>query len=71
MRTELRKKLVEILNATGLPWELQQGKKHIKVLLDGKQITVCSIGSHTGRDHRQVQSAINRRMRELRAETNN
>lgn len=71
MRTELRKKITELLDATGLPWELKRGKKHIRVLLDGVQISVCSCDTHTGRDHRQVQAAINRHMRELRAEPNN
>jgi hypothetical protein len=71
MRRELAKQMEALLAATGRPWEIVKGTKHYKIFLAGKMIAVGSVGSSTQRDPRQLQSAINRRMRELSGEADN
>lgn len=35
----------QTLETTGLPWAIVEGKKHYRILLCGRQVTVCSRGS--------------------------
>lgn len=42
-------KVREALDGSGLPWELLNGKKHRRLMLDGHQIAVLSYGGHSQR----------------------
>lgn len=45
MKVRLLNRAVEAaLDATGLPWEIDEGRKHYRVLLAGRQVCVLSKG---------------------------
>lgn len=47
MKVRLLNKGVEAaLDDTGLPWEIEEGRKHYRVLLAGRQVCVVSKGGH-------------------------
>lgn len=41
--------LRKALKATGLPWSIEPGSKHLRVFLAGQQVAVMSRGSHARR----------------------
>lgn len=49
MTRSVTPKVRTALDATGLPWEIVNGKKHRKLMLDGRQIAVLSHGGHSRR----------------------
>ena len=56
------------LKATGLPWEIVQGSKHMKIILAGKFIGVLSNAGNGGRGRStsDAECAIKRRLKELK-----
>lgn len=46
MRYALKKHAEESLRRTGLPWSIENGKKHNKVFLAGRMIGVLPHGIH-------------------------
>jgi hypothetical protein len=40
----LNKRVEEALDATGLPWEIDEGRKHYRLMLAGRQVCVLSKG---------------------------
>lgn len=55
------------LDATGLPWRVEQGKKHIKLLIDGRLATVISRSTHGPDSGRIVQNTLSTIQRAARA----
>ncbi len=50
--------VAEALDATGLPWQIVDGKKHKRVLLDGRQVLVVSHGSKAWGNWRNTKNAV-------------
>lgn len=67
IRRELWKKIEALLNASKLPWEIENGSRHYKIWLAGKMIDVKSKDNRTDRDWRQLESRIRQRVREVNA----
>lgn len=67
IRRELWLEIKALLDKTGLPWHFENATRHYQIYLAGRRIAVMSKDAATGRDSRQLQSAIRRRMRELSA----
>jgi len=56
------------LDATGLPWELVPGKRHVHVRLNDKLVGILPRGKHSAADRRPVlnlRSQIRRAAREM------
>lgn len=47
MSRSVTPKVREALNATGLPWEIINGSKHRKLVIDGRTVAVMSHGGHS------------------------
>jgi hypothetical protein len=55
--------ITEALNETGLPWSVEPGKKHRKIMLGGKLVGVVPLKGMGGRnsgDNKNIVSAIRR-----------
>lgn len=55
--------LRELLDATGLPWEIIPGRRHQKIFIAGRMVTVVSHGKSLQKgqsDLGQVKSAVRR-----------
>lgn len=56
---------LRILKETGLDYDIQDGGRHLKVILAGKFIGVLSKCGKRGRDTVMLQNQIKRRVREV------
>ncbi len=57
--------VIDALNETGLPWQIEPGTKHRKIMVAGKMVGVVSlkgINGHNG-DCRNIIAAIKRAAR--------
>jgi len=61
-------KIIAALEQTGLPWEIKPGKRHRKVLVAGRVVTILpnySSGGEAGRHEQNAIAAIRRGARGL------
>lgn len=65
MRTAVNREIEAALIATGLPYEIKHGGKHLKVYLAGAFILSLCRKPGPRRDSKQAIAAIKRRVREL------
>lgn len=66
MKHEIRREITNTLKATGLPWDLERGKKHIHIVLAGHRIGVYSPSNKVSwRDLQNLTANIRRCAREL------
>jgi len=42
----------------GLPWRWERGSRHWRLLIDGRQVLVCSSDFNSRRDIRSTQNAV-------------
>ena len=50
MTHKVHPKVREALDATGLPWHIEEGSKHNKVRLNGRFVLILAKGGRTGED---------------------
>ena len=61
-KTRLVRDMEKCLRESGLPWSLEAGKKHWRVILSGECIGVLSYGSgYNGTDGHNLMSIIKRK----------
>lgn len=63
-KTRLVRDIERCLKATGLPWALETGTKHYRVILDGECVGVLSYGIQNGMDGRNLMSIIKKKAKE-------
>ena len=55
---KLDHRLREALDATGLPWEVKNGGRHTKVMLDGRLVAVLSRNKHCSHEQRLLHKKL-------------
>lgn len=48
----------EALNATGKPWEIEQGKRHHKIKLNGRMVGILPLSSFQTSDMRCIKNTV-------------
>jgi hypothetical protein len=56
------KEILPDLRATGLPWSIKRGKRHLKIIVGGKFVGILPLDGKTGqpRELRNLRSQIRR-----------
>jgi hypothetical protein len=67
MKTRLCKHTAQALDDTGLPWRIEKGTRHMKIILNERLVGILPYGSGTARPHERMNTItqIKRRAREM------
>lgn len=68
MRMTASKDIEELLNSSGVPWHVKEGRRHLHVVVAGRLVGVLPKGHQSqwdtnGRGHRNVVAQIRRAIR--------
>jgi len=58
----------QALNATGKPWEIAQGKRHLKIKLEGRMVGILPLSGFQTTDMRCVKNTISQIKRAARGQ---
>lgn len=61
-------RIEEALNATGRPWNIEQGKRHQKIMLDGRMVGILPLSGFQTADMRCIKNTVSQIRKAARGE---